>query len=228
MTHEVNSSVASVLVADDHPILRFALGQLLSANSGFRIVGEAGSADETLVMVEERKPDLLILDLALPGKSGLEVITAIKSRNISVSVLVLSMYDDETHVRKAISTGAAGYLSKDSSPEQIISGLRQLRMGKLVIPAYLEFMRAELESLQKQPPAFGRRNLGEPLNQLSNREREIFFMLVDGSPNRIIAQKLYISPRTVETHRARIIRKLGVASTAGLIRYALKNELVSL
>ena len=218
----------SVVITDDHIIVRHALKTILEKHERYRVVGEATNVDETVAAVEKEMPALLILDLGLPGKNGLEAIRQIKSKLLPTRVLVLTMYEDETMVKQAFEAGASGYISKTSSTQELLQAIEQVRDGEVFLPPQFEHLRPKIEEMLARPRKVTRRaDVADALVPLSRREREIFFMLVEGLPNRAIAKKLFISPRTVETHRARVIRKLGVDSTAGLIRYAIRNNLVS-
>ena len=133
------------------------------------------------------------------------------------------MHEEDSHVKAAISIGARGYIIKDAGPKEILQAIDQVYRNQLFLPKRFEHLRVELENISKTE--------GEgcasqhPLAKLSKREREVFYLLVEGKPNRVIAKQLFLSPRTVETHRARLIKKLGMQSTADLVRYAMKNNL---
>ncbi|MBX7136587.1 MAG: response regulator transcription factor [Oligoflexia bacterium] len=216
----------TVIIADDHDILRYAVRKVLEHEGRYKILGEADNADKALELVERLKPWVLILDLGLPGKNGLEALYEIGKRELPTKVMVLSMYDDEQRIKQALMGGAVGYLLKSSSPEKILAGLAAIEKGELCLPEQYLYLAGELKN-GGDGTRRSRRNPNDPLAALSTRERQIFFMLVEGSPNRDVAQKLFISPRTVETHRARIIKKLGLSSTGSLIKYAIKHNLIS-
>ncbi|MCB0333260.1 MAG: response regulator transcription factor, partial [Bdellovibrionales bacterium] len=131
-------------------------------------------------------------------------------------------------VLQAFAAGAQAYLFKNSSPDEFLSALKAMENGEFYLPNQLGDLSSEIQELAGSSNSHGKLDLHDPLSQLSKREREVFYLLADGMPNRVIAKKLYISPRTVETHRARVIKKLGFSSTADLIRYALRNNLLTL
>lgn len=217
----------SVVLTDDHKIVRHAIKTLLESDPRYELVAECSGADETVEIVERLGPDLLILDLGLPGKSGIEAIFELTQRRCSTKIIVLTMFEDDSKVRQSFSAGARGYILKNSSPQEFLKALEVVRNDGLYLSDRVSHLSSELEALVASVGKRSEHDL-DPLAKLSKREREVFFLLADGIPNRVIAKKLFISPRTVETHRARVIKKLGFASTADLIRYAIRNNLMSL
>lgn len=215
-------SEVKVLLADDHSIVRHAIRTIIETVKGYNIVGEAENADRTIQLVQELKPDLLILDLGLPGKSGLEAIYELKQHQSPVKIIVLTMYEEEEKVRQALAAGASAYLLKNSSSREFLDALDAVRRGEIFLSKRFEHLK-DTVGTDRLPDTSN-----DPLHKLSQREREVFYMLADGMPNRVIAKKLFISSRTVETHRARVIKKLGFNSTADLIRFAIRNNLLSL
>jgi len=219
-------TASSVVLADDHAMMRHALRNILQKNNTFEVVGEAENAEKALELVGLHKPRFLVLDIGLPGRSGLEVIYELTQKQSKTAIIVVSMYEEEATIRQAISAGARGYLPKNSPPEQLLAALQTVMQGKLFVPDQYSHLLEELEEMVHSSGKVSTRKALDPLSKLSKREREIFYLLADGSPNRVIAKKLFISPRTVETHRARVIKKLGFDSTADLIRYAIMNNLL--
>ncbi len=214
-----------VVIADDHKLLRHAVRDILGKASTYEIVGEAANAEETVKVVSRERPDILILDLGLPLRSGLDVILELRRAKLPVKIVVLSMYEDEAKIKQAIANGANGYLLKDFSPEQFSDALNTVIAGKVFVPQKFAHL-ANVPPTNGTNGTNGHSSTNDPLSVLSPREREMFFFIVDGLPNRTIAKKLFISPRTVETHRARVIKKLQLASNADLVRYAIKHGLV--
>jgi two-component system response regulator NreC len=215
-----NSQSTRVVLTDDHGIVRHAIRTILESSGEFNVVAEADSCAETVKAVEEYKPEILIIDLGLPGKSGLETILELREKQLQLHIVVLTMYEDELKVLQALRAGARAYLLKNIPPAEFLTALRAVRSGAIYLPARFQHLAAALEASPDQ-------DLSDPLAKLSKREREIFYFLAEGLPNRTVAKKLFISPRTVETHRARILRKFNFASTAELIRFALRNHLIS-
>jgi DNA-binding NarL/FixJ family response regulator len=217
----------NVILSDDHQIVRHAVRTILAGDPRFKVVGECSHAEETVEKVKALQPQILIQDLGLPGKSGVEVLYELQQAEVPTRAIVLTMYDDEGKVRQAFSAGARAYLLKNSSPEEFMEAISTVLAGNIYIPERFSEFADEIKELSKQRNGSTPTEL-DPLGKLSKREREIFYLLADGIPNRVIAKKLFISPRTVETHRARVIKKLGFSSTADLIRYAIRNNLMTL
>lgn len=216
---------ATVVLAEDHDIVRYAVKALLEKSGHYRVVGEAENAESTIDVLDKAHPDLIILDIGLPGRSGLETIYQIKERGHPTKIVVFTMYDDPAKMKQALAAGAVGYILKSSSPEVLLQELERVMQGETVLPQRYEHLKNEVNWAPGTPEKTAQE--GDPLDKLSKREREVFFLLADGLPNRVIAKKLFISPRTVETHRARVIKKLGFNSTADLIRYAIRHNLLT-
>jgi DNA-binding NarL/FixJ family response regulator len=219
------SNPVRVFLADDHSIVRHAIRTILEGTKSYTVVGEGEDADQTIRLVSTLAPEILVLDLGLPGKTGIETIYEIKQKQIDVKIMVLTMYEEETRVLQTLSAGARAYLLKSTAPSEFIHAMDEVRDGRIFLPRRFEYLK---DGLQSNGNGGLTENGTDPLSKLSQREREVFYMLAEGLPNRTIAKKLFISARTVETHRARVIKKLGFNSTADLIRYALRNNLLSL
>ena len=211
-----------IVISDDHSLVRHGVKGIINSTENFKVIAEAQDADETLQVVKERTPDVLILDLGLPNKSGLEVIYEINELGLNTKIIVLTMYDDDAKVLQAVKAGADGYLVKDCSPNEFTEAIEKVLGGGKYLSEKFRHLESEIGELEKVTDD----SLEDPLSKLSKREREVFFLLSEGLPNREIAQKLFISPRTVETHRARVIKKLKCKSTADLIRYAIRHNLM--
>lgn len=222
-------SATSVVLADEQPLVRYAVKSILEKTQRYTIVGEASNADEALKLIASLKPDIAVIDLGLPGKSGMQVIYEIKERLLASKVIILSSHIEETKVEQAVLAGAAGYILKTCTPSELLIAVDRGLKGDVILPERFLHLR---ESVGSQRRLANGANPGphraDPLDKLSKREREVFFLLAEGLPNRIIAKRLFISPRTVETHRARVIKKLGFGSTADLVRYAIRNNLLTL
>lgn len=225
------TAITKVLLADDHKLLRHAVRGILETTTNFSIVAETGTADDTLKLLQHHSPDILILDIGLPQRSGLDVLHEIKRLGLTTKIVILSMYDDEQIVQQSLLAGADGYLLKDFSPDEFLSALNKVMHGGKFVPqkfAHLltnvlgKVSNAKTKGITSSSP----NSNFDPLEKLSPRERQMFFLLVEGIPNRTIAKKLFISPRTVETHRSRVIKKLKLGGNADLIRYAIKHGLV--
>jgi DNA-binding NarL/FixJ family response regulator len=205
-----------VVIADDHLILREGLKQLLLAASGLDVVGEAGDGHEVLQNVRSSDFDVLLLDMSMPGKSGIELIKQVKAEKPKLRILVLSMHEEHQYAVRAIKAGASGYLTKESASTQLVSAIRKVAAGGAFISAEV----AEQLALAAMPHAEG------PLHAtLSDREYQVFRLLVAGVAVSDIATQLNLSAKTVSTHKARLLEKLNVANQTELIHYALKHRL---
>ena len=200
-----------VLICDDHGLVRSGLRLLLEGQADIHVVEEAGSAAEAVRRTRMEKPDLVLLDISMPGISGLEAIPKIRAAAPKAKVLVLSMHDDPTYVREAFATGASGYLPKDVADVDLVTAVREVAAGQRYVHPTLG---ARLAS-DKAAPTVG------DANPLSEREHEVLRLLALGNTNQEIAKMLYISVRTAETHRAHIMQKLHLETRAELVRYAI-------
>jgi len=205
-----------IVIADDHTIVREGLKQLLSASKDFTIVGEACNGHEVIARTRELEFDVLLLDMSMPGRSGIELIRQIKSEKPRLRILVLSMHEEEQYAVRAIRAGASGYLTKETASAQLLSALRKVAAGGVFITPGV----AEQLALGAMPHAEG-----SPHSTLSNREFQVMGMLVAGKSITEIAGNLNLSVKTVSTHKARLMQKMGMTSQTDLIRYALDNNL---
>ena len=206
-----------VLLADDHKLVREGLKQILAAASGMEVAGEAANGDEALALAREHDYDLALLDMSMPGVSGIDLIRRIRLEKPTLRILVLSMHGEHQYAARALKAGAAGYLTKDSAAEQLVGAIRKVAAGGLYITA------AAAESLVSESAAGGD---AAPHAALSDREFEVFRLLAGGHGPTEIAERLHLSVKTVSTHKARILLKLNIGSTAELVRYALDHELL--
>jgi DNA-binding NarL/FixJ family response regulator len=208
--------VIRVVIADDHTILREGLRQLLTSASDMEVVGEAADGHEALARVRNLDFDVLLLDMSMPGKSGIELIKQVKSEKPKLRVLVLSMHEETQYAVRAIKAGASGYVTKDSAGTQLVTAIRKVAAGGAFISAEV----AEQLALSAMPDAEG-----PPHTRLSDREFEVFQRLVAGESVTDIAASLNLSGKTVSTHKARLMEKLGLDNQADLVRYAMKHGL---
>lgn len=210
-------SAIRILVVDDHAVVRSGLRLLLEREEDLEVVAEAGSADEGVRAARLEKPDVVLLDVVMPGRSGLEAADEIIQASKGAKVLVLSMQDDPTYVREAFASGASGYMLKEAADTELVQAIREVAGGGRYVHPTLgaRLAQAEVEA--------ARRAADDPL---SEREREVLRLLALGHTNQEIAKQLYISVRTAETHRAHIMQKLGLGTRAELVRYALANGML--
>ncbi len=206
-----------IVVADDHTIVREGLKQVLSAASDLSIVGEAQNGHEVLQRVRELEFDVLLLDMSMPGKSGIELIKQVRAEKPKLRVLVLSMHQEQQYAVRAIKAGASGYLTKESASARLVSAIRKVAGGG----AFITEAVAEQLALGAMPQADG-----PPHSALSDREFQVFRLLVSGKAVSNIADELNLSVKTVSTHKARIMQKMNMSNPTELIRYALQHRLI--
>jgi DNA-binding NarL/FixJ family response regulator len=209
--------VIRVVIADDHTILREGLKQLLLASEDLTVVGEAADGHEVLREIRSREFDVLLLDMSMPGKSGMELIKQVKAERPKLRILVLSMHEEHQYAVRAIRSGASGYLTKESAATQLVTAIRKVAGGGAFISAEV----AEQLALSAMP----HHAEGPPHVALSDREYQVFRLLVEGTAVSEIAQKLNLSVKTVSTHKARLMEKLAIDNAADLVRYAMKHGL---
>jgi DNA-binding NarL/FixJ family response regulator len=206
-----------VVIADDHTIVREGLKQLLLAASDLEVAGEARDGHEVLEHVRNSDFDVLLLDMSMPGKSGMELIRQVKGEKPKLRILVLSMHAEHQYAVRAIKSGASGYLTKDSASRELVSAIRKVAGGGAFISPEV----AEALALGAMPQAEG-----PPHATLSDREYQVFRLLVAGKSVSDIAAELNLSAKTVSTHKARLMEKMALDNQAELVRYAIKHRLV--
>jgi len=205
----------SVILADDHQLMRQGLRRLLEGTPGICVVAEAANGHEALRALREHPVDVAVLDLSMPGMSGMDLIHRVKTEFPQVAVLVLTMHAEEQYALRAFRSGASGYLTKDSAADELVQAIRKVAAGGgYVTPALAERLAIGLHSGHDAPHA-----------TLSDREFEVFRHIVAGKRMTEIATELHLSIKTVSTHKMRILEKMGLDSTAALIRYGLEHKL---
>lgn len=212
--------MTEIVLADDHKVVRQGLRALLEAESDFRVVGETGDGLEAVQLVERLKPDVLVLDLMMPGLSGLEVTRQVGRLSPQTRVVVLSMHASQAYVLEALRNGAAGYVLKESSTEDLVRALREVTAGRRYLSAPLSERAIEAYVELSQEATL------DPYETLTNREREVLHLVAEGHTNVEIAARLSISPRTAETHRANLMRKLDLHTQTDVIRFALRRGII--
>jgi DNA-binding NarL/FixJ family response regulator len=210
----------TVLLADDHPIVRQGIRHLLEAESDVKVVGEATDGLEAVQLVEKHRPNVLIVDMMMPGLNGLEVLRQVKKRSPATFSIVLSMQSADAYVVEALKSGASGYILKDSGPSELVNALRQVIQGQRFLSPKLSerLINAYIQTSDK--------TVLDSYETLTDREREVLQMVSEGLTTPEIARRLSISPRTVELHRGRMMSKLGLRNQTDLIRYALKRGIL--
>jgi DNA-binding NarL/FixJ family response regulator len=211
--------VIRIVIADDHAIVREGLKRIVSSVEGMEVAGEAADGNEVMQRVRELAFDVLMLDLSMPGRSGMELIKLVRAEKPKLRILVLSMHQELQYAVRAIKSGASGYLTKESAPAQLEQALRKIAGGG----AFISTEVAEQLALSAMPGSEA-----SPQESLSNREFEVFRLLVDGVTVTDIAGRLNLSVKTVSTHKANLMQKIGVGNQSELIRYALRHGLTDL
>ena len=209
-----------VLIVDDHPVVRKGLQTCLARQDRIKVVGEASDGDEALRKARELSPDIVLMDISMPGMNGLAVTELLRKEVPKVKVLVLSMHNNREYIFRIIQAGAHGYVSKGAAPEELVRAIESVCEGEPFFSP--EVARAALSQFVS---GAGKK---EPFAQLTQREREVLALIADGQSNKEIANQLGIGVRTIETHRERIMRKLGIHTIAGLTRFAIMSGVVSL
>lgn len=216
----MSSDGLRVVIADDHTVVRQGIRGVLEEVDGLEVVAEAADGDQALALIAEHEPDVVVLDVTMPGKTGLEVARELRDRGQDVRVLVLSMHDDPEYVLQAVRAGADGYVLKDVAPAELREAVQAVHEGREYFSAQVTHqisvgLRQEIEAEQVR----------SRIASLTPREREVLLLVADGLTNREIGERLDISPRTVETHRERVMGKLRIRSVAGLTRFVVEHEL---
>lgn len=207
-----------VLIADDHPVLRSGLRVLLAADSDLEVVGEAGTGEEALRLAEELRPDVVLLDIGMPGGSGIETVRRLKAKLPALKVLFLSMHEEEGMLLEALNAGGDGYLIKRADEAEIVQAIRAVRRGDVYVhPAMTRALLGQAETAERPQG---------PVEPLTHREIDVLRLLARGNTNRQIAELLALSIRTVESHRANLMGKLGLSSRVELVTYAEEHGLL--
>ena len=209
-----------ILLVDDHAVLRAGLRALLEAEPGFQVVGEAGTGEEGVRLAGQARPDVVVMDLSMPGMGGLEAVRRIAALNQGTRVLVLTMHGEEEHLLPVLEAGGSGYVTKKSADEELIEAIHTVARGDVFLyPSGAKLLLRGLKA--KAEPGEE-----DPLDRLTEREREVLSYTVEGFSSSEIGKKLFISPKTVDTYRARIMEKLGLRHRSELVRFALRKGLL--
>jgi RNA polymerase sigma factor (sigma-70 family) len=221
-------TLIQVLIADDHNLVRAGLRLLLENLAGVQVVAEAADGRETLQKIKAHQPDVVLMDIAMPGLNGLEVTARVSKEFPMVRVIILSMHANEEYVLRALRAGAAGYLLKDAAPAELEIAIKSAARGEIyltpaiskpVIEGYVQRTSAQVEA--------GGEEVLFPFDRLTPRQREVLQLVAEGHSTKEIAQLLNVSVKTVETHRTQIMERLNIHDVAGLVRYAIRTGLVT-
>ena len=206
-----------ILIADDHRIVREGLKQILAETPDMIVVDEASNGQEVLGKVWENDYDVLLLDISMPGRSGLDILKQLKNERPKLAVLVLSMYSEEQYAIRALRAGASGYMTKESAPDELIEAIRKVSTGrKYISPTVAEKLAVSLEANDERPAH----------ENLSDREYQVMCMIASGKTIKTIADELSLSVKTVSTYRTRILEKMRMKNNAELTHYSIQNRLV--
>jgi DNA-binding NarL/FixJ family response regulator len=212
-----------VLLADDHAVVRDGLRFLLEAGGNITVVGEAADGRQAVRQVQALLPDVVVMDIAMPELNGIEATGQIRQACPSTQVVILSMYATKEHILRALRAGANGYLLKESAGQEVVDAIRAVRAGRRYLSQSIaETVIDDYVHERQAPPA------QSPLERLSSREREILQLVVEGKSSTEIAEILYLSPKTVETYRSRLMQKLGLSDLPSLVKFAIQHGLTPL
>jgi DNA-binding NarL/FixJ family response regulator len=208
----------TILIADDHDIIREGIKNILRHQDGYEIVGEAVDGEEVLTKVKELKPDVLLLDITMPKKSGLEILDELKNISRNTRIIIISVHKADAYVLRAIKSGVRGYLNKENAADDLLPALRKVTAGQVYLAGevsgyLLDKVSKSSEELSKEP-------------ELSEREMEVLRLVVEGKTAKEIGEKIFISARTVENYKNNLLKKLGLHKTSDLIKYAIQNKIV--
>ena len=206
-----------ILITDDHPIVRAGLKQILAEEPSLKIIGEASNGQEAINFLQHNKCDLVLLDISMPGWSGLNVIKEIKQISPHTMVLILSIHPEQQYAIEALKAGASGYITKETAPEKLIEAIKKvLSGGKYVSSNVVNLLTLEIT----------KRNDKLPHEALSNREYQVMVLLASGKSVKEISKELFLSVKTISTYKARIFEKMGIKNNAQLVIYAIQNNLI--
>ena len=206
-----------ILIADDHPVVRKGLKEIIEVTPDMMVGDEASNGRETLEKVRKSDFDVVLLDISMPGRSGLDILKELKSEKPELSVLILSMHPEEQYAVRVLKAGASGYLTKESAPDELIAAIKKASIGRKYVSSSLAEKLASYLEIDDERPLH---------ETLSDREYEVMRMIASGKTPTEIAGKLFLSIKTISTYRSRILEKMRMKSNAELIHYALKNRLV--
>jgi DNA-binding NarL/FixJ family response regulator len=223
MGASIMANKKTTLIVDDHPLFREGVKTLIEHNPHFTVVGEAGNGKEALAMAKALEPDLVLLDLSLPDQSGVEVTQQIRAFLPNTRVIIVSMHSKVELISKAFQAGATGYVVKESATEKLVEGLEAVSKGEYFLDSALS---QKVVSKLVESSGKASKSVDARYESLTPREQQVLRLLVEGLSAKEIAEKLFISPKTVENHRTNIMNKLDIHSTMQLVRYAAKLGLI--
>ncbi|MEN8189824.1 MAG: response regulator transcription factor [Thermodesulfobacteriota bacterium] len=210
----------TIILADDHSLIRLGLKNLIRHNPALEVIGEVGDGEELLVFLEEQVPDLLILDISMPKMNGIEAISKVKALYPDLKILMLTMHKNKQYFYHAMAAGADGYLMKDDSDEELLLAIKRIQQGSTYLSPFLS------QDFADDVIGAYRSKGSTPFDSLTPREREVLQLVVDGHTSKKMAKILHLSPRTIDHHRANLLKKFNLKNSVDLVNFAVRNGLV--
>ncbi len=210
-----------ILLADDHTLIRHGIRNLISNNPALTVIGEVGDGEELLTFLETSQPDLLILDISMPKLTGIEAVSRVKKLYPGIKILMLTMHKNKQYFYHAMSAGADGYLMKEDSDEELLLAIKRIQDGKSYLSPFLS------QDFADDVISAYRNNRSSPFETLTNREREVLNLVVAGHTSKVMADMLCLSPRTIDHHRANLLRKFDMRNSVDLVNFAVRNGFVT-
>jgi DNA-binding NarL/FixJ family response regulator len=217
----VKQSQYHILLADDHTLIRRGIRNLISNNPALKVIGEVGDGEELLVFLRDSQPDLLILDISMPKLTGIEAVSKVKKLYPEIKILMLTMHKNKQYFYHAMSAGADGYLMKEDSDEELLLAIKRIQQGKSYISPFLS------QDFADDVISAYRNNRSSPFETLTKREREVLNLVVDGHTSKVMAGMLNLSPRTIDHHRANLLKKFDMKNSVDLVNFAVRNGFVT-
>jgi len=214
-------SLYRILLADDHTLIRHGIRNLISNNPALTVIGEVGDGEELLAFLETTQPDLLILDISMPKLTGIEAVSRVKKLYPGIKILMLTMHKNKQYFYHAMSAGADGYLMKEDSDEELLLAIKRIQDGKSYLSPFLS------QDFADDVISAYRNNRSSPFETLTNREREVLNLVVAGHTSKVMADMLCLSPRTIDHHRANLLRKFDMKNSVDLVNFAVRNGFVT-
>jgi len=210
-----------ILLADDHALIRHGIRNLISNNPTLEVIGEVGDGEELLEFLQTNVPDLLILDISMPKLTGIEAVSKVKKLYPAIKILMLTMHKNKQYFYHAMSAGADGYLMKEDSDEELLLAIKRIQDGKSYLSPFLS------QDFADDVISAYRNNRSSPFETLTKREREVLNLVVEGHTSRVMAEMLHLSPRTIDHHRANLLRKFDMKNSVDLVNFAVRNGFVT-
>lgn len=211
----------TILLADDHALIRHGIRNLISNNPALKVIGEVGDGEELLEFLEKMQPELLILDISMPKLTGIEAVSKVKKLYPEIKILMLTMHKNKQYFYHAMSAGADGYLMKEDSDEELLLAIKRIQDGKSYLSPFLS------QDFADDVISAYRNNKSSPFETLTKREREVLNLVVDGHTSKVMAKMLCLSPRTIDHHRANLLRKFDMKNSVDLVNFAVRNGFVT-